>query len=60
MPLRSLDEELARERRRDVPELRNKRNRHVRTDDDLQIRADARASVREDAREDSRSSLTGS
>lgn len=58
MPLRSLDEELARERRRDVPELRNKRNRHVRSDDP-EDRADARASVREDAREDSRSSLTG-
>ena len=58
MPLRLLDDELARERRREVPELRHKRNRPVRNDD-IEDRADARASVREDAREDSRSSLTG-
>lgn len=53
MPLRSFEEELARERRRDLPELRSRRAKHIRTDDGAE-RVDARGGVRQDAREDSR------
>jgi hypothetical protein len=54
MPLRQLDEELVREApRREIPELRSRRAKHVRTDEVLE-REDARGSVRENAREDSR------
>jgi hypothetical protein len=53
MPLRSFEEELTRERRRDLPELRSRRAKQIRTDD-FEVRTDARAGVRLDARDDSR------
>jgi hypothetical protein len=56
MPLRQLDEELLRDApRREVPELRGRRAKHVRTEERV-VREDARGSVRDDAREDSRAS----
>jgi hypothetical protein len=54
MPLRPLDEELAREApRRENPELRGRRVKHVRSEE-VVVREDARGCKREDARGDSR------
>ena len=58
MPLRPLEEELARERRRDVPEPRRIKRRHIR--EEVVAREDAREGVREDARQDSRTGFSGS
>ena len=54
MPLQPLDEELVREApRRDVPEAKSRRVKHVRSEE-VVVREDARDSSRGNAREDSR------